>query len=196
MIIKKDVNDKIYWKNIEDGSHIYSITIDEGFYSSETLLKQLNQKMNNTPRINNSIINKQYNIFDIVIESNIQKITFNPYNLSLLPNSLYITEQRIDSDNYYILTVIHPNNFVEIGDTITISNSNDVNVIDNQIKNANQMDTTQQNIIIINSSYINKDHIIYNINLKKSTYDIILGKTSNITLTIIPISSSTITTKL
>jgi hypothetical protein len=152
--------------------------------------------MNNTPRINNSIINKQYNIFDIVIESNIQKITFNPYNLSLLPNSLYITEQRIDSDNYYILTVIHPNNFVEIGDTITISNSNDVNVIDNQIKNANQMDTTQQNIIIINSSYINKDHIIYNINLKKSTYDIILGKTSNITLTIIPISSSTITTKL
>lgn len=196
MIIKKDVNDKIYWKNIEDGSHVYSITIDEGFYSSETLLKQLTQKMNNTPRINNSIINKQYNIFDIVIESNIQKITFNPYNLSLLPNSLYITEQRIDSDNYYILTVIHPNNFVEIGDTITISNSNDVNVIDNQIKNANQMDTTQQNIIIINSSYINKDHIIYNINLKKSTYDIILGKTSNITLTVIPITSSSITTKL
>ena len=61
----------------------------------------------------------------------IQKITFKPYNLSLLPNSLYITEQRIDSDNYYILTFIHPNNFVEIGDTITISNSNDVNVIDN-----------------------------------------------------------------
>jgi hypothetical protein len=199
MIIKKDVNDKIYWKNIEDGSHVYSITIDEGFYSSETLLKQLTYKMNNLPRINNTIINKQYNIFDIVIESNIQKITFKPYNLSLLPNSLYITEQCINSENYYVLTVIHPNNFVEIGDTITISNSNDVNVIDNVIKNGNQIDNIQQYLVIINNSYINKDHIIYDINLKKSTYDIILGKTSNITLTIIPISnnqSSTITTKL
>ena len=101
MVIKKDVNDKIYWRNIEDGTHIYSITLDEGFYSSETLLKQITYKMNNLPRINNSIINKQYNIFDIEIESNIQKITFKPYNLSLLPNSLYVTEQRIDSENYY-----------------------------------------------------------------------------------------------
>jgi hypothetical protein len=199
MVIKKDVNDKIYWRNIEDGTHIYSITLDEGFYSSETLLKQITYKMNNLPRINNSIINKQYNIFDIEIESNIQKITFKPYNLSLLPNSLYVTEQRIDSENYYVLTVIHLNNFVEIGDTITISNSNDVNVIDTVIKNGTQIDNTDQNLVIINSSYINKDHIIYNINLKKSTYDIILGKTSNITLTVIQLSttqSSSITTKL
>jgi hypothetical protein len=200
MVIKKDVNDKLYWKNIEDGSHVYSITIDEGFYSADTLLKQLTLKMNNLPRINNSITNKQFNIFDILIENNIQKITFNPYNLSSLPNSLYVTEQSINSINYYVLTVIHPNNFVDIGDTITISNSNDVNVIDNVIKNSNITDTDQQYLVIINSSYINKDHIIYDINLKKSTYDIILGKTSNITLTVIPISnvqsSSTITSTI
>ena len=133
-------------------------------------------------------------------ENNIQKITFNPYNLSSLPNSLYVTEQSINSIKYYVLTVIHPNNFVDIGDTITISNSNDVNVIDNVIKNSNITDTDQQYLVIINNSYINKDHIIYDINLKKSTYDIILGKTSNITLTVIPISnvqsSSTITSTI
>lgn len=200
MVIKKNVNDKLYWKNIEDGSHVYSITIDEGFYSADTLLKQLTLKMNKLPRINNSITNKQFNIFDILIENNIQKITFNPYNLSSLPNSLYVTEQSINSIKYYVLTVIHPNNFVDIGDTITISNSNDVNVIDNVIKNSNITDTDQQYLVIINNSYINKDHIIYDINLKKSTYDIILGKTSNITLTVIPISnvqsSSTITSTI
>ena len=181
MVIKKNINDKLYWKNIEDGSVIYNVIIDEGFYSSDTFLTQLNLKINNVPRYNNTIINKNMNNFDILIESNIQKITFKPYNLSLLPNSLSIREEYIDSDSYYILTVIHPNNFVEVNDIILITNSNDVNVFDNKLTDFK----------VINSSYINKEHIVYSVNLNKLTYDIILGKKTNISSTIPTTSLST-----
>jgi hypothetical protein len=80
IVIQKNINDKLYWKNIEDGEYIYNITIDEGFYSSDTFLEKLQSLMNSIPRYNYSDINQIYNNFDIILESNIQKITFIPYN--------------------------------------------------------------------------------------------------------------------
>ena len=172
LLIKKNENDKLYWKQIEDGNHIYSVVIDEGFYTPSLLLKKLSENINLVPRITSTITNPIYNNFDIIFEDNLQKITFKPYNLSKLVNSISCHKEIIDSTNYYILTIKHFNNLVEIGDIITISDSTDITY-----KNNLSFD-------LINSSYINKDHTIYNINLKNQTYDIILGSEDQIELSI------------
>jgi len=173
IVIKKNVNDKLYWKNIEDGNNIYSITIDEGFYSSDTFIKQLQIKMNLVKRINYTVFNKLFNYFDIILENNLHKITFKPYNLSYLPNSLSIREEYINTESYFILTVKHPNNLVDVSDTIIITNSEDLTINNN----------VTSSYILISNSYINKEHTVYAINLKNSSYDIILGKKINITTT-------------
>jgi hypothetical protein len=175
IVIKKNVNDKLYWKNIEDGNTIYNITIDEGFYSSDTFIKQLHTKMNQVKRINYTILNKLFNYFDIILENNLHKITFKPYNLSHLPNSLSIREEYINTESYFILTVKHPNNIVDINDTIIIMDSDDITITNN----------ITTSYILISNSYINKEHIVYTLNLKNASYDIILGKKSDITTTVI-----------
>ena len=85
LAIKKDINDKLYWKNIEDGQYVYSVTVDEGFYSSESFLKKITEKINSVKRVNSNLVTESFNCFDIFIESNIQKITFKPYTLTKLP---------------------------------------------------------------------------------------------------------------
>jgi hypothetical protein len=165
LVIKKNQNDKLYWKHIDDGSYQYSVTIDEGFYSSESFLKKITMKMNSIKRVNNNLIGDIFNHFDISIESNIQKIIFKPYDLCKLPNSLSISKENINNTNYFILTINHPNNFVSIGDKILISNSSDVSVTS----------TLTSSIEFISASYINSEHTVRTINTKNFTYDIILG---------------------
>lgn len=173
MVVKQDINDKLYWKNIEDGNYIYSITLNEGFYSSELFLKHLIEKINDVKRINYTTANKNYNNFDIILESNMQKVTFNPYNNSKLPNSLTIRKENIDLKSYFVLTVDHPNNLVDVGDKIIIFNSDNVTVSTN---------TNNTIFDLINSKYINKTHIVYGVNLKNSTYDIILGNLNELSV--------------
>jgi len=164
LVIKKNINDKLYWKNIQDGQHIYSIVIDEGFYSSETILTKLQNTMNLVPRYNYNNLNQSYNNFDITIEPNIQKITFIPYNLTKLPNSISCRQEVINSTIYYIINIKHPNNFLKVNDSITISGSNSITINNTQITD---------NYQLIDSSYINKTFLIYSINI--NSYDIILG---------------------
>jgi hypothetical protein len=171
ILIKKNINDKLYWKNIEDGNNIYTIQLDEGFYTTATLFDKLNKKLNSIPRIISTITNVVNNNFDIILEPEIHKITFKPYNLTKLPNSLSIRLNTINSELFYILNINHPNNIIETNDIITIFNASDVTVRDekNQIK-------------LISSSYLNKSHIVYSVNLDNQTYDIILGKKSEIAI--------------
>lgn len=173
LVVKKDINDKIYWKNIDDGEYVYSITVDEGFYSSESFLKNLTTKMNSIKRVNPDFTEDYFNYFDITIESNIQKIIFKPYQLSKLPNALSISEKNIINANYFVLTVSHGNNFVSVGDTVLISNSDNVSVTS----------SGETALKIISLKYINMEHTVYEINTKNSTYDIILGTTSEIAYT-------------
>lgn len=170
--IKKNQNDKLYWKNIEDGNVIYSVQIDEGFYTANNLLNKILEYINNVPRNGFTQTNLLYNYFDINLEANIQKVIFKPYNLTKLPNSLSVRKETINNANYYILNVGHPNNIVDINDIITISGSDNVTV-------KLEQDGTAA-IYSIDPSYINKDHIIYAVNLENQTYDIILGKETEI----------------
>ena len=163
IVIQKNINDKLYWKNIEDGEYIYNITIDEGFYSSDTFLEKLQSLMNSIPRYNYSDINQIYNNFDIILESNIQKITFIPYNFIKLPNSITCKQEVINNITYFILNVKHANSFLQVNDKITISNSNNITYNNND------------SFLSINNSYINKTFSIYSIN--SNSYNIILGPT-------------------
>ncbi len=174
--IKKNINDKLYWKNIEDGQTIYTVQLDEGFYTSSSLLDKLITKINKVPRINTKSTQSQiYNYFDIIIESNNQQIIFSPYNLSTLPNCLSIYKDTIDNIEYLVLNVNHQNNIVEKSDIIEIQNSLDL-IFEQSINNTKQT-------FCISSSYINKTHEVSNINIQNQTYDIILGKLSEIKIT-------------
>lgn len=170
ILILKKINDKLYWKNIEDGDYIYMIQLEECFYTTSSLLNKLEDKMNSLKRINYSITNKIYNNFTIKLESDIHKITFKSYNLSNLPNCLSLRLNIINNELYYILNITHPNNIVEINDIITISNASDVTIKDN---------TNSIQIKSIDASYFNKDHQIYAVNYDNQTYDIILGRNRN-----------------
>ena len=179
MVIKTNINDKLYWKNIEDGDYIYSIQIEEGFYTSTTLLDNLKTKMNNVKRKDNTNINQIYNIFDIILDSSIHKITFQSFNIVKLPNCLSIVSNTIDNEVYYILSVNHPNNILQKDDNITISDVSNVTIKD-----------TDGQIKAIDGSYFNKTHKIISSNIKNNTYDILLENINKITTNIVNYSSS------
>ena len=180
IVIQKNVNDKLYWKNIQDGQNIYYIVIDEGFYSSDTFINKLKSLMNLVPRYDYTSLNQSYNNFDIILESNIQKITFKPYNLTKLPNSISCKQQVINSIIYYVINIKHSNNFLQINDLITITGSESIT-----INNIQENDS----YLLIDSSYINNTFKIYSINLNNS-YDIILGSNDIINTTIVNTQSN------
>ena len=180
LLISKNINDKLYWKNIEDGDTIYILQIDEGFYTSRSLLIKIQSSINLIPRINNSIINPVYNNFDINLNTDSHIITFEPYNLTSLVSCLSLKISIINNIKYYILTVSHPNNLVEVNDQITISSSLDITIIDD---NSNQIKS-------IDASYINKTFKVFTINLNNSTYDIILGNINHFTTSIVNYNST------
>jgi hypothetical protein len=177
LTIKKDINDKLYWYNIEDGQYLYSVQIDEGYYSSKSLLDKIKEKINQVKRITSKDTFIVYNYFEILLESNIQKITFLPYNLTKLSNKLSARLEVIDFNTYVILNVNHENNLVEKNDIIEIKNSTAVTYI----KNTNE----GVQIFEISNDYINKSHIVYSVNFDNNTYDILLGKVEEITKTLI-----------
>ena len=173
VIIEKNINDKLYWKHIEDGNHIYSVSIDEGFYTSNTLLSKLMTLMNNVPRITSTNINTIYNNFDIMLETNTQKITFKPYIILNNPNCLSINIELINNISYYILNITQSNNYIKIGDSVIINGATNTTYTNNNIYYS------------IDSSYINKTFTVYSINLQTSTYSVILGLQTSIPTTIV-----------
>ena len=146
-------NNTIYWKHFEDGDHIYQAVVDSGYYSQSSLAEALSSKMNNVLRINSTVENLIYNSFDIKINSNSQTCNIFAYKLDNLPNSLTISRD----DNYgnsIKLSIRHPNNFVQVGDIITISNS--------------------RSIGDINHTAINDSHTVFSVNNYSNTYTVLI----------------------
>jgi hypothetical protein len=193
LLIKNNINDKIYWKNIEDGNHIYSIQIDEGFYTSSQLVNKIQYLMNNTPRITSSNLNIINNNFIIKIEENNNNINFYTYKISKLYNCLSIrkinilnnnSKSNLDNNMYYILNVSHPDNIVNVNDVITINNSTDIT-----FKVITSTNSNSQNYSV-SSNYINKSLTVYAINKENNSYDIILGNVTEITVTLVNYESA------
>jgi hypothetical protein len=154
-------NNKIYWKHLDDGNYIYSVEINEGNYDGTNLMTALTTAMNTVPRITSTTENPLYNNFSINYNSYTQEISFTAFKTDILPNSLKADIVQISGTDYFRLSIKHPNNLVEVNDTITIKNSSDIGVI--------------------SRLNINKDLIVYEVYKELSAYTVLIGPVNQIT---------------
>jgi len=155
-------NNNIYWKNLDDGNYIYSVSINEGNYDGTNLISNLQKAMNSVPRITSTVENTVYNDFSISLNSYTQEIVFTAYKTDPIPNALKIDTLQLNGVNYFILIIKQQSNLVIVGDTITISNSDDIG--------------------LISRTLINTSLTVYSINKENSTYTILLGPVNQITI--------------
>jgi len=157
-------NNKIYWKQLDDGNHVYSCEIPEGNYDGSTLFSILESQMNSVQRIQSTTGNLIYNNFVINYNGYTQEVTFNAYKTENIPNSLQIDVVTINSIQYFRLTIIQPNNLVEVGDVVTIRNAEQIGIIQNNKLNTNLT--------------------VYEVNKNNSTYSILIGTTQQLSTSV------------
>ena len=135
-LINKNKNDKLYWQLFSEGSKIYSIQIPPGNYSSNKLVEIIQGSMNKVKRIpdeNNFI---RDNIFNVILNMNTQEIIFNAFESKNMPESIKVdTLTREDRKVITYLSITLKNNILEIGDEITITNSNSIGNVPKEIIN-------------------------------------------------------------
>jgi hypothetical protein len=153
-------NNKIYWKHLDDGNYIYSAEIPEGNYDGTNLMSLLSTNMNAVERITSTSENRIFNDFSIDYNSFTQEVKFTAFKKDNIPNSLKIDIVTINNIKYFRLTINHPNNLVEVNDSITISNSVAIG--------------------IITSNNINKTHQVFEINKNNNSYSVLLGSISQL----------------
>jgi hypothetical protein len=149
-----NLHNKLYWKYLEDGDYIYQIAIDPGFYYLDSLVNILKKKMNSIERIYSTTNNLVYTEFDIEYNSNSQEFKFYSYKTDLNPYSLSLEQDLSLGSQVLKLIIRQKGNYVAIGDTITISNADDIGDI--------------------SSTLINKTHTVYSINVEASNYTVVL----------------------
>jgi len=147
-------NNKLYWQYLDDGSYIYTITIPEGSYNPTSLINVLKTQMNQIPRIGSTIKETIYNLFEINFNENSQEVQFLSYKFQNLPNSLTLETDSSLGNDVIKLNIKHPNNFINVGDTIIISGSKKMGDI--------------------SSNLINTTHIVYSINRDTYTYTVLI----------------------
>lgn len=150
-------NNKLYWQYYEDGDYIYNIEIKEGFYHMDTLSEQLKTQMNSIIRLRATNTDIIYNDFDVQYNNSTQEFKFIAYSSEILSYSLHLVQDLSLGNEIIIMTVKHPNNYVQVGDTIVISNA--INIGD------------------ISATLINTTHTIYSVNKDAQTYSILLIST-------------------
>lgn len=156
-------NNMIYWQQIDDGNTIYSTSIPEGNYDGTTLLNVLSQNMNTIQRVTSTNEVPQFNIFNISYNSYTQKINFNGYEITSLPNSLQVDIITIHSVQYFRLTINHPNNLINVNDTIKISNASAIGIVP--------------------ATSINITFTVYQVNKNSNSYSVLLGTIKQLSAT-------------
>ena len=92
-------NNKLYWQNYEDGSHIYSIEIPPGKYNPTSLISKLESVFYETPRFYYPSVTQNYtnhNYIQVSINTDTDTTTINSYKETIL--------SRAFANMYYILT--------------------------------------------------------------------------------------------
>ena len=162
-VIKQNINNKLYWQHLDDGDKIYELGVPSGNYSANNLIETISNALNDIERISSTPENRIYNKFELSLNTFTNKLEIKAFAETTLPNSITESTIVIDSKQYFKLDIYHPNNFVEVGDMITISNSEAVGEIP--------------------KTSINTTHRVYSINKTDQTYSIILSPFNKITST-------------
>jgi hypothetical protein len=113
--------------------------------------------MNSLERVGSSPKDILYNEFDISYSTDSQEFKFICYKTNILSYSLNLEQDLSIGSEVLRLTITHPNNYVNIGDTIVISNATDIGSI--------------------SATLINKSHTVYSINKEANTYSVLLSTT-------------------
>jgi len=140
-------NNKLYWKNIYDGDHVYCVEIPEGSYNSSLLEKNIEQAINSIPRINSITDDPKYHNIKVTINIDNNLVLFDSYIRQDLDSEL-IFNQINDSQNIKMGIKYNNNIIVNIGDNIIIDNASNTNGVPSNIING------KHNIIDISNNYI------------------------------------------
>lgn len=155
-------NNKLYWQNAEDGDFLYSIEADVGSYDTTSLIKHLENKISQVPRIN---LPTSFHQANISINESTNIVSIKLFKKNILVKALAV-ENNPDNKYQPIIRINHPNHFLQVGDVIIISNALGTNKI--------------------SADVINTEHIVNSV-INKDTYTIILPSTNlfdNITNTL------------
>ena len=101
-------NNKIQWRNLSDGNHVYQITIDPGNYSKNELINALETAFRQTKRINYSEHTDPYHNIKVCIDEATDVVSFSSFNSITLADSL-IDRPVLTVADQIVDFVIEPN---------------------------------------------------------------------------------------
>lgn len=127
-LITTNINNKLYWNNIEDGDYLHSIEINEGNYTVEELIDEINYMFSKYKYTNNS----NYHT-NATLNNNTGEVMFKYYKIYELNNAI----SDINNQNNKVqITINHPNhNIINTGTKIIIENASDYKGISKDIIN-------------------------------------------------------------
>ncbi len=140
-------NNKLYWQNQDDGAYVYSISLNSGNYTPESITNIIEDLTYKTSRINYTTDNPtnttnfvqtispytNHNILKVNIDTVTDLVTFSSFKEIIIFRPIVSVKPEIQinlgsdptSDVNYIITINHVLHNLNIGDTITISNAID-----------------------------------------------------------------------
>lgn len=129
----RNISDKLYWQNIDDGDYIYSIALDQGNYNASTLKNEIYNKVNSILRVNQEF-NSSYegnNIIILEINESTNNVIFKSYKKANLVSPFIGIDPYVNLDNLdtntngvvYSISIYHKNHNLKENDEIEIMNA-------------------------------------------------------------------------
>jgi len=125
-------NNKIYWKNYDDGNILYSITITDGNYTSSKFANELQNKMNSVERSGTDTLGVPHN-FVVSVDAITNVFTIKQNLTSIISNPFTINK---DSK---VMTVNHFDHNYDTGQIITVSNSSRIGGLSTTLINTSHL---------------------------------------------------------
>jgi hypothetical protein len=105
LLIKTNINDKLYWQILEDGDNIYNVKIPSGNYDAPSLTNAITSVINSTARIFSNILNK-----DLYYQKCIANVSIKPrYQKRGIFTKILDALMSLNSpENIYVENIFNP----------------------------------------------------------------------------------------